>query len=243
MALGAATSLLISSTAAAPQTNSPIPVVHPTFPDAFREVYDQTPNTNASDALVGLRLGRSDSTFDPTRVLIALPPDTSTPFCVRVVTADGRFNSENPFNPPMLPNRGGTVRLSSVTRDFSDLLRTYSGEDAAVRAYVTSDGDCRSSPAGQLPQIADLGSDTLEVLLSIGNQVAEAELLSGGEIVAARDCGLPDTSMRFAFDTLCELPVGSVKGRTLNLRVTVRDGFLGSSTGTWTLWLPDSNGR
>lgn len=165
------------------------------------ESFDESRPVSGS-ALVGLRLGDAQGHVDPQNVVLLRPPAGAT-ICVHSMTQDGRFSASNPYILPEGADPGAHLRLTPITKLYSNELASYSANQLAVRAFVPEGEGCSPADAKHVPAIA-IGSElnVLYVFVSSRTQSARASLGKDAPV----DCVQAGTSAFIAYDQMCEIP-------------------------------------
>lgn len=177
--------------------------------------------------LVGLALGAAVVRADPPEVVVVQPtPGEASRLCIRVVTRDGLFWSDNPFD--LVASSATSVAAGPISADERKPLERYAPEQILVRAAVPRGGDCNDLTAVEVyvPAQGDEGGDpTLRVQLNTHGQPAHARLSTRGataEVVSTTACESFEQEVAVAADRECVLDVSDPRATgLLDLHVVI----------------------
>ena len=186
---------------------------------APRESYSGRADVSGTE-LVGLMLGAPAVLSFPPEVTVVQPtPGEPSRLCIRVVTRDGLFWSDNPFDIAASPS--ASVVAGPISVDERRLLSRYSPEQVLVRAAVPQGGKCSDLSAVRVYAPArgdDAGGDVLRVQLNTHGLQAHARLLTHEdtpEVISSTACGSVEKEVAVAADRECVLDVSSPKATGL----------------------------
>lgn len=138
--------------------------------------------------------------------LYASTARASDDICVRVISRDGLYWSENTFTWPDGAD-SGVIPLEYQSR-YREKLAGYDAKDLAILGY---EGDCRQVPDGPV-LVAARGADwqqpaTLDILVNSGRSDTFAvltNLVNGPKTLA---CQTITAGRRTGYDTVCTVPL------------------------------------
>ncbi|MGM0569546.1 hypothetical protein [Marinobacter sp.] len=138
--------------------------------------------------------------------LYASAARSSNDICVRVISRDGLYWSENTFTWPKGAD-ASLVPLQYQSR-YREQLARYDARDLAILGY---EGDCQQVPDGPL-LVAARGTDadrpsTLDILVNSGRSDTFAvltNLVAGPQTIA---CQAITAGRRTGYDTVCTVPL------------------------------------
>lgn len=147
---------------------------------------------------------------------------TSDDICVRVLSRDGLYWSENTFTWPV-GAEALLVPLEYQSR-YQQQLSGYSEQDLAILAY---EGDCRQATAGTALVAArgknDNEPDSLTLLINSGRSDTFAVLTNLQDGPLTHACEAVEAGRRTGYDRVCRLPLaGRPDSGLLEIRIMRR---------------------
>lgn len=201
---------------------------------SFREVYDPAVPVSGS-AIVGIRLGDPNGNIRVGDIRLPILPGEAV--CVRAVTQDGRFSSNNLYKAAAPLPPGSAARLSPVTLRYSHILSGYKMDAFALKAFASTDGSCTPNGAVHLPQLLPQEGPTRKLAVLVN---------SGGRYTAMQIAGTPKSpcsntsgGARIAFDKQCIADISAMPAGTTDIRIIMDDGF-GEETTVVSVMIPPS---
>ncbi|PPI84482.1 hypothetical protein KEHDKFFH_09415 [Marinobacter maroccanus] len=151
--------------------------------------------------------------------LFSSPARESEDVCVRVISRDGLYWSENTFRWPSGSN-ADTVRLQDLSK--YDLSR-YAETDLSVLGY---EGDCSEAHSGPV-LIAVRGDnprlpDSLDIFVNSGRSDTFAVITSPDIAASTIACHLIRKGRRTGYDTICTVPIANTGTGSLAIRIMRR---------------------
>lgn len=196
-----------------------VATAEPETAEDFKETFDQSAPVSGG-IVVGLRLGDAVGKLDPGDVRFVSTQQTLV--CVRALTRDGRFFSNNKY---AVTNQqtAASVRLQPVTREHKSELAGYNGSDYALKVFEARGVDCLPTDALHLPQMTSGPNlDTLTIMINASSRKVSLEAPVG-----ARDirCGYPPGGARIAFDQECSVNIAGIREGDARFTIAMDDGF------------------
>lgn len=184
--------------------------------DGFREQLVQEASVSGR-VVTGVLL--ADSPAAHSLALFSAPLEAGADVCVRVVSRDGLYWSENTFRWPAAAGVD-VVRLQYPSRyDLSH----YGGTELSVLAY---EGDCSEARSG--PVLVALRGDSgpepeaLDIFVNSGRADTFAVLTPPGGATTTIACHLIREGRRTGYDTICTVPLAGSRDATLAVRIVRR---------------------
>lgn len=151
--------------------------------------------------------------------LFSSPVREGEDVCVRVVSRDGLYWSENTFR---WPNGTKADRVRLPNHSEYDLSR-YAGTDLSVLGY---EGDCNEAHSGPV-LVAVRGDnprlpDSLDILVNSGRSDTFAVITSPDTGTRTIACSLIREGRRTGYDTICTLPIANTGTESLTIRIMRR---------------------
>lgn len=190
-------------------------------PTQFKESYDPKVQVSGG-AIVGIRLGNSHENIQIKDV--RLPAFAGNKVCVRAVTQDGRFSSNNIYKANGIIPPNSTVRISPVANIYAEQLSSYKMDAFALNAFVSAGENCAPEQALHLPQLLANPNNpqTLYVVINSGGRFSNITIVGSADKSL---CSKVVDGARIAYDTICPCDVSKYKSTTVNMVVTMDDGF------------------
>ncbi len=199
-------------------------------------------NVSSGAALVGLVWGKSPKLPNFTDVMLFAPNTAKkSRICVKVVTRDGLFLSDNPFDAPS--TRNTEILAGPIVKKHITELKKYSKENILVRAIVPNSGNC-SNLNGSKVLIPAIGEKDgfLRVYLLTHDRAASARISNKRDPENYLDtvrCVRPPPGSLIAVDRLCSLQITDNLdvGNEYKLEVRVK-GRLGTEDHAYNIYFP-----
>ncbi len=187
---------------------------------ALQESFDPTAAVSGG-VVVGLRIGEPHGKLAVQDVQFVGTSQSTV--CVRAVTRDGRFSSNNKY---VIKGNGNAtrVRLLPITTQYSKALAKYDGSEYALSVFVASGNDCAPKGALLLPQVVPQ-SQSPDILTVLVNSSSRRVFLRGGSGTNESSCELIPDGARIAFDSECRLNIANLRPGPINLTIAMDDGF------------------
>ncbi|MGO7000461.1 hypothetical protein [Rhizobium leguminosarum] len=187
---------------------------------ALDESFDPTAAVSGG-VVVGLRIGEATGKLVVDNVQVVGASQSTV--CVRAVTRDGRFSSNNKYV-VQGASRAARLRLLPITTHYSKILSDYDSSDYALKVFAAAGNDCLPKDALNLPQIVPDASsrDVLTLLINSSSRRVSLEDVPGAP--AAR-CNPISAGARIAFDHECRLDIAKLPSGPVKLTVDLDDGF------------------
>lgn len=188
--------------------------------ETFNESYDAT-SAVSGGVVAGVRLGAAVGKVALDNIRLA--GGANGIVCVRTMTRDGRFNSDNRYRfkdgeeQPSPP-------LSPVTRRFAKALAAYDAGDFAVNAFTAVGEDCIINEAVHLPQIVGARTERAKLFLLV-NSSSRATVLKGPGIAGEVLCEPVAQGARIAYDHECVADVAGLPEGEATFTISMDDGF------------------
>lgn len=186
-------------------------VAQPLAGGRFYESYDdRVPSSTTT--LVGLRIGNGAKQVNPGEIFIPLAADQPAHFCVKAVTQDGRYSSENPYRVVVEEPGPALALLDPLTIDYEDVLSDYQLDEFAIQAFYRQGSEdplrwCDPVQPIYLPFIAERNQQPILhafVNTGLGNRTVKLILMADGEerenVGVCRPSG---ASAKIAYDVHC----------------------------------------
>ncbi len=195
--------------------------------EPFQETVRSAANTGGA-SVMGLQMTGADAGQD---IHALLPTDwAGQRFCVRTVSSDGLYSSENTYVAPSVPAKTVEVphvTLSSHPRRLSQLV----SQNFGIRI---ANGDCTAwddeKPAAVALWQSEQPAQMLEVYVNgFGAQRLITIAVIDGERMPPVECNLIDAEVRVAFDRLCQVPVNGETGAVSITLIPFKGGVRGRS--------------
>ncbi len=165
--------------------------------------------------------------------------------CVRALTSDGQFFSENAF---ILPSHTDRIlaRPEYITSRYRRVVRHYNFSEIAFRARFSTASDCNqgSQVSAIAPAVYNPNSNVLTILVNAQGARAHVWLLnSDSDERLAGDCSIPPEGPHLTYDRICALTFPPMFGNSVANLVIRLEGRLGSSNEYETMiYLPAQQG-
>lgn len=178
--------------------------------------------------LAGLHLGRAEGKFDVTSVRVALKPDIAdTAYCVRIATADSRYQAFNNYK--KTSERNAVPLVQTQSRYGKDL----GGYDAAnVPIRIVGAAPCSNEAIGKLVPAIPPGAKDQSKLFAYLNIVGDRpsmQLVADQGAPVLSDCRHFGDAEAVLYSDICEVPLDKLGARRpVALRVSFTDDDTGS---------------